>query len=67
METVRCIIEGGLGLLVLFFWAVSSRRFGAEVDTSLHPMRGGSGAMVHIFFAVITLALIGAVYYFYLR
>lgn len=52
-EPVRCVMEVVLGLAALGFWALSSHRFGAGVDTSLHPMRGRTSILFALALAVI--------------
>lgn len=59
MQEFNCAIQIGLLILVFFFWGISSRRFGAEVDTSLHPMRGSSSVLLHIIFGIILALIIG--------
>lgn len=59
IQVLNCLLQTTLLLAVLFFWTVSSRRFGAGTDTSLHPQSGATSTSLNIFFALITALLIG--------
>lgn len=50
---VSCLIWTVLIGLVLFFWGLSSRRFGAGTDTTLHPMRGRTSILFALALAVL--------------
>ena len=57
-QAVNCVVQIILLIAVFFFWGVASRRYGAGVDTSIHPQGGGSNIYLDVIFALVVALLV---------